>query len=138
VEDIASLACHGKFHLDPDKYKEQKIRTAEADGLFRVLSSDSSDTELFGLDGLMKFTEPLLRHSDGVNPDLRPRGLLFLGPPGSGKTAAARYLAVKSHRTLCQVDFGSIRNKWVGETESRLDRMFKLVESLAPAVLFVD
>jgi SpoVK/Ycf46/Vps4 family AAA+-type ATPase len=136
TEDIAAVLARGPYYLDSESYKLNKIQKAEADGLFKVVSHDNAQ-ELFGIDGLYEFAHPLMLH----RPDsdmLRPRGLLFLGPPGSGKSAAAIELARRSQRTLCQVDFGSLRNKWVGETEARFDRMFRLVESLSPSVLYVD
>lgn len=135
VEDIAAVLSTGPYYTDPVAYKESKIVKAEQDGLFRVINPQENAQQLFGLDGLYAFAEPLMRHASSL---LRPKGLLFVGPPGSGKSAAVAQLALQSQRTLCQVDFGSLRNKWVGETEARFDRMFKLVESLSPSILAID
>ena len=138
VEDTTALLIRKREHMDVDAYKEAKIVTAEQNGLFKVIKPTGKTDELFGLDGLKIFAEPLMRHTKVTDKQLRPKGLLFVGPPGSGKTAAALMLSEDSHRTLCQVDLGSLRSKWVGETESRVDRMFELVESLAPAILLID
>ena len=138
VEDTTALLIRERKFEAVDAYKEAKIVTAEQNGLFTVVKPTGSTDKLFGLDGLQVFAKPLLKHTQMADDQLRPKGLLFVGPPGSGKTAAASMLATESHRTLCQVDLGTLRSKWVGETESRVDRMFELVESLAPAILLID
>lgn len=138
IEDTAALLACTPDVLDPVAYRSIKIDLAESDNLFKVIPTDKRGDKLQGLNGLMNIAGPLLKNADPNNPDLRPKGLLFVGPPGSGKTAAVTQLARASGRTLCQVDIGQLRTKWVGETEERISRMFKLVESLAPSVLLID
>lgn len=138
IENTAALLLRRDDYRDPEQYKQVKIEQAHNDGLFRVLPTDTGN-ELFGLEGLTDFAAPLLKPLvPGTSSDLRPKGLIFVGPPGSGKTAAATQLARLSQRTLCHVDLGTLRTKWVGETEARVSRMLELVESLSPSVLLLD
>jgi hypothetical protein len=63
------------------------------------------------------------------NERLIPRGVLFDGPPGVGKTAGAKYIAEQFGVPLYRLDLGGVKGKWVGESErqnlialNRLDR----------------
>lgn len=56
----------------------------------------------------------------------RPRGALCLqGPPGSGKTDFARYLAARLERPLITRRASELLGKYVGETEANLAKMFR-------------
>jgi SpoVK/Ycf46/Vps4 family AAA+-type ATPase len=65
-----------------------------------------------------------------------PKGILLIGPPGTGKTILARALAKESK--IPMVRMGNIRDKWVGESERNLNRVLNLIEDLAPVLVFVD
>jgi SpoVK/Ycf46/Vps4 family AAA+-type ATPase len=62
---------------------------------------------------------------------------LFHGPPGTGKTMAARVLAAAIGADLLRVDLSQVVNKYIGETEKNLDRVFDEAEATG-AVLFFD
>jgi hypothetical protein len=74
--------------------------------------------------------ERLCRMGRGIN-------ALFAGPSGTGKTMAAQVLARDLGRELCRVDLAEVVNKYIGETEKRLKRVFEISER-APVVLFFD
>jgi AAA+ superfamily predicted ATPase len=67
------------------------------------------------------------------------RGLsvLFSGPPGTGKTLCAGVLAKTLGRALFRVDLSRIVDKYIGETEKNLARVFDEAEA-AQAVLLFD
>lgn len=74
---------------------------------------------------------------------LRSRGkgaglsALFTGSPGTGKTLAAHVIADELGIDLVQVDLTAIVDKYIGETEKNLERVFHQAESLN-VVLFFD
>jgi hypothetical protein len=49
---------------------------------------------------------------------------LFSGPPGTGKTETACQLARRSGRAILKADVAEIMDKWVGESEKKLRRIF--------------
>jgi len=63
--------------------------------------------------------------------------LLFSGPSGVGKTAAAEGLAAALGRPLLEADCARLLNCWVGETEKNLSRIFREAAQTG-AVLFFD
>jgi DNA polymerase III delta prime subunit len=62
---------------------------------------------------------------------------LFSGPPGTGKTLAAHVIADSLGMDLYQIELSSIVDKYIGETEKNLEKVFTEAESMH-AVLFFD
>jgi hypothetical protein len=67
------------------------------------------------------------------------RGLacLFHGSPGTGKTLAARVVAARLGRRLVRIDLSQVLDKYLGETEKQLDRVFTVAEA-DEVILFFD
>jgi AAA+ superfamily predicted ATPase len=63
--------------------------------------------------------------------------LLFSGPPGGGKTFAARCLANALGLNLYRIDLSQVVSKYIGETEKRLAQIFDEAEA-GHGVLFFD
>lgn len=61
--------------------------------------------------------------------------VLFVGPPGTGKSLAARHIAEGLGRPLFQLDLGGIVSKWVGETEKNLTRVFERMSGTRGCIL---
>jgi hypothetical protein len=77
---------------------------------------------------LTEFDEPLLT----------PRGLLFNGPPGTGKTMGAKYIALTLDLPLYQLDIAGLMEKYVGESEKNLRIALRQAEQSAPCVMLID
>jgi hypothetical protein len=69
---------------------------------------------------------------------LVPRGLCFDGPPGTGKTMAARAIAHSLGIPLYRLDVSQALNRYIGESENRVQRSLMLIEQEAPCVLLID
>lgn len=78
---------------------------------------------------------PGLFESLGIDP---PRGVLFTGPPGSGKTLLARALADETDAAFFQVDAPEIVAKHYGDSEAQLRGVFNKATAAAPAIVFID
>lgn len=75
-----------------------------------------------------------LAAADGGSSGVRA---LFTGASGTGKTMAARALAATLERDCWRVDLAATVDKYIGETEKRLDRIFSAAEAL-DIVLLLD
>lgn len=62
---------------------------------------------------------------------------LFSGPPGTGKTMAAHVIAGMLGLELYKVDVSQIVDKYIGETEKRLEEVFQKAEK-SNMILFFD
>ncbi|UCF31831.1 MAG: CDC48 family AAA ATPase [bacterium] len=67
-----------------------------------------------------------------------PKGILFSGPSGTGKTLMVKALSGETGMTLIVVDPPSLMSKWVGETEKGLREVFKRAKQASPCILFFD
>jgi ATPase family associated with various cellular activities (AAA) len=62
---------------------------------------------------------------------------LFAGPPGTGKTMAAEVIAAELGLPLYRIDLSQVVNKYIGETEKNLRRLFDAADS-SDVILFFD
>ena len=64
--------------------------------------------------------------------------LLFVGPPGTGKTSLALAMSHTMHMPVLEVRLSMITSQYLGETSKNIDRIFELAKKLSPAILFID
>lgn len=69
---------------------------------------------------------------------LRPRGLLFGGKTGTGKTMGAKYIARALDQPLYRLDIGIVMSKWAGESEQNLKNALRQAENCAPCIILLD
>ena len=67
-----------------------------------------------------------------------PKGAVLLGPPGTGKSLAAKAIASEMKVPLIRLDFGKVFSSLVGSSEQRIRKALKDVEAMAPCVLLLD
>lgn len=67
-----------------------------------------------------------------------PRGILLMGVPGCGKSLSAKMVAARWQLPLFRFDIGSVYNKYVGETERRMQEALDYIDNIAPCVLWID
>jgi transitional endoplasmic reticulum ATPase len=67
-----------------------------------------------------------------------PRGILFSGPSGTGKTLMARALAGETGLNFISISGPILFSKWLGESEKTLHDIFKKAKQSAPCILFFD
>lgn len=102
-------------------YPEVKLRLREE--LLDLLQRKDS----LGSEGELRELESLL-----------PRGIIFHGPPGTGKTYFAKAMATAMDATVIIVSGPELKSKWVGESEENLRRVFRQARRSAPAVVVFD
>ena len=67
-----------------------------------------------------------------------PKGVLFLGPPGVGKSLMAKVIANVLQIPLLRFDIGRVQGSLVGQSEERMRLALALAESQSPCVLWLD
>jgi cell division protease FtsH len=70
--------------------------------------------------------------------ELIPRGMIFWGPPGTGKTYFAKAIAASIGAAITIVSGPELKSKWVGESEENLRQIFHKARQSAPAIIVFD
>jgi ATP-dependent 26S proteasome regulatory subunit len=104
---------------------------------------DATDTmaSVGGLDNMKRWLEQRRGAWDdralkfGLDP---PKGVIILGVQGCGKSLCARAVAGEWKLPLVKFDTAAVYDKFIGETEKRIQRVFRVAEGLAPCVLWID
>ena len=111
---------------------------------FFIEKSTSTFSSLGGLHEVKRLLDAVIEHSHmhdeiyeqvGLAP---PRGILLVGPSGTGKTAMARALSGEKQVPLIAIDGPQLYSKWLGESERALREVFKKARRAAPCILFFD
>ncbi len=71
----------------------------------------------------------------GIKP---PKGILMYGPPGTGKTLLAKAVASESEANFILVKGPELLNKFVGETEKGVRKIFEKARQAAPTIICFD
>lgn len=131
-----SLVRHGRVR--PDVLWEQKSQMLRKSGLLSLHRGTENFADLGGLDALKSFCLRALRRQGERNPLLRPRGVLLLSPPGCGKSAFAKSLGNETGRPTLTLEIGNLLGSLVGESERNMRQALRIVDAMAPCVLFAD
>jgi len=71
-----------------------------------------------------------------------PRGILFFGPPGCGKTLLAAAIATEIDAVFYSIDASSLISKWLGESEKNVAELFETARKAAQegraVIIFID
>ena len=111
---------------------------------FYIEKSAATFASIGGLDEVKRLLDSVVEHShmhEGLYEQLGlapPRGMLFVGPSGTGKTAMARALSGEKQIPLIAIDGPQLYSKWLGESEKALREVFKKARRAAPCLLFFD
>ena len=67
-----------------------------------------------------------------------PKGVLLIGPPGTGKTMLARAIAGEAHANFFSAHGSDFNEMFVGVGAKRVRDIFKKAEKNKPAIIFID
>lgn len=136
------------FPADPKRAYNQ-LRQATLTGAMEVPTVDL-DTEIGGyskvkqrlkaeiLDVLDKRDRAATADDAARLEELIPRGMIFWGPPGTGKTYFAKAVAASLGAAITVVSGPELKSKWIGESEENLRQIFHKARQSAPSIIVFD
>jgi AAA+ superfamily predicted ATPase len=144
AERALSQALVTRYSLCPEiagdvlETKKSLLRRSE---MLEFVEADEALSHVGGMDNLKRWLaqrrgswEESAREF-GLDP---PRGVIILGVQGCGKSLCARAVAGEWNLPLVKFDTAAIYDKYIGETEKRIRKVFEVAEGLAPCVLWID
>jgi SpoVK/Ycf46/Vps4 family AAA+-type ATPase len=118
--------------------KKEQLRRS---GMLEFIDASENLGSVGGLDNLKRWlaqrrgTWEDAARDFGLEP---PRGAIILGVQGCGKSMCARAIAGEWKLPLVKFDTAAIFDKYIGETEKRIQKVFRVAEGLAPCVFWID
>ena len=138
AEGAFSLSLVRHARIEASVVLELKSQTLLKSGLLSLHQGTESFAGLGGLESLKAFCLQALRSRSQDTTVVRPRGVLLLGVPGTGKSAFAKALGKETGRPTLTLDVGALMGSLLGQTEERTRRALRIVDAMQPAVLFID
>ena len=151
------LSLEGENHLEAILRTPDQLQITPQDFLTALREIEPTATREFyterstvkwqHIGGLSKIKETLISIVEWPSkyPDLfaagkvvPPRGILFSGPSGTGKTLMAKALAGETGLNFISISGPILFSKWLGESEKALHQIFKKAKQSAPCILFFD
>ena len=138
AENAFSLSLVRQGRIEPEAIWELKAGMLKKSGLMQLYHGEEDFNSLGGLENLKSFTKRCLLQPNRDNLLKRPRGVLLLGVPGTGKSAFAKCLGRETGRPTLVLDIGALMGSLVGQTEANIRRALQIADAMSPCILFVD
>lgn len=145
--DTEKLARNAIFHdgaitrSDLPNVMQAKYELLNRGGILHYEYDTSKFSDVGGLGNLKQWLvlrkPAFLRDGSATHLDT-PKGILLIGVQGCGKSLAAKATAGVFGLPLLRLDFGTLYNKYHGETEKNLRDSLKTADVMAPCVLWID
>jgi len=120
---------------------EEKRLLINRSGVIEYISDAVVLGEIGGLEGLKKWLverQKLFQMRDTLSAEIVPKGLLLMGIPGCGKSLSVKAIASHLQLPLYRVDMTEIFSGRHGKPEGAFVQACKMMEDMAPAVLWFD
>ena len=144
AERAVSQALVTRYALCPETVTdvlEAKKQLLRHSGMLEFIEASDNMSAVGGLENLKHWLQQRRgtwedsARDFGLEP---PHGVIILGVQGCGKSLCARAVAGEWKLPLVKFDTSAVYDKYIGETEKRIRKVFQVAEGLAPCVLWID
>lgn len=132
-----SLFSNSDRLVDPSVIWDIKADALAKSSAIKVYRGTDNMDDIGGLSALKEFSKQLL-DSKGPGDDMRARGLLLVGLPGTGKTQISKTLGNYVGRPVLMFDLSACRGGIIGESERNMDKALAVADAMEPCILVID
>jgi len=137
AETAYSLSITKKGYFSSKTVTEAKAQMIKKSGLLEIYPAAS----ISDVGGLSPLKEYVINRAQAYQPNSglpKPKGILLVGVPGTGKSKTACAIASMLQFPLIRLDVGALKNALVGESERRMREATKIIDAFGNCVLFLD
>jgi hypothetical protein len=136
AENAFSLGLVRHQRLEASTIWQLKAAELKKSNLLALYRGGESFASLGGLEALKGFCLRALRPKSPNKP--KARGILLVGPPGTGKSATAKALGSETGRPTLILDPGNLMGSLVGQTEERTRQALRIIDAFGPSIVVID
>lgn len=141
-EQVCTYCMIKHTSLDPEAISHQKRDIIRKSGLLDWIEVNENLENIGGLnelkDWLYKRTKAFTKEAVDYGLPPNPKGILLVGIQGAGKSLFARGVSSFWNFPLLKLDMGKVFSGIVGSSENNMRQVFKVAESVAPCILWLD
>ncbi len=141
IEDILLDARQlGEINSTMIMEKKKEIIKKEFGEIIEIFDTEGLSLSKFAGQDTIKayFKEVVIDALKEGNTEIVPKGVLLMGPPGTGKTYFAKCLAGDCGISFVEFKLSKILGKYVGESEKAMERALQVFRALTPCGVFMD
>lgn len=140
VSDFLSYSLVDKKKLDPEVIFSLKADVLLRNSPIELAKPDKKFADIIGMDAIKDYLKHALTYRPGKV--AHARGLVLVGPPGTGKTTISRSLVAEMGIPVLIVDISKLLGSYVGQSEASFHGVRRTVEAYAskgrPVVVHFD
>jgi len=137
-----ALTQRGKLSKDDiNDILEEKKQVIARSEVLEFFESNSSQNEIGGLKVLKVWLKQRYRAFSKEARDYGlpiPKGVLLVGPQGTGKSLTAKSISQSWSMPLLRLDVGRLFSSLVGSSEARTRETISRAEAMSPCILWID
>lgn len=131
LENALTLSYSKFKKLTKSFISEQRKQMIKKTPSLEIYDNKQGFEAIVGMERLKEFSKKMIESGNG-------RGILLLGPAGTGKSLFAKCLGNETNRYTIKFDIGSLMGPYVGETERNTREALRIIDCQSQAVLFID
>ena len=138
LSSLVKRRAHQGQVLGAQDWAEAKKELVEADsaGLVEFIESERTLDDYHAQDALKTWLRQDMALWQASDLRALPKGYIFCGPVGTGKTYLVECLAGEAGVPV--VKLKNFRDRWVGSSEGNLEKIFRLIRGLGRCIVFID
>ena len=142
VENVFSRSAVTHGRLDTKEVAAEKQQLIRKSGMLEFIHTDGDLKSDVG--GHYALKEWCNKRGNAFSDKARayglplPKGVLFVGPPGSGKSLISKSVGNAWNMPTLRLDMGKVYGGLVGSSEENIRNVIKIAEACAPCVLWID